>query len=87
MSSMPQSRNISNCIKAPFDPVDKVSPGDWSICYNQQQNVLTLAVQQNHLGTMKESHLLVSTIDADGLSEMIDFLAHIQMRMQKPAQK
>lgn len=87
MSATAQSKTISNCIKAPFDPVGTVSPGDWLICYNQQQNTLTLMVQQNASAQAKENPALVSTINTEGLSVMLDFLANVQMRMQKPPQK
>lgn len=85
MSSTTQ--DISNCINAPFDPInqgDKTSLGNWSLCYNQHKNLLSLSVRIQP-GTMLDTPSLVSTIDADGLKDMIEFLYQVNMRMQQAA--
>ncbi|MDP5135014.1 hypothetical protein ORJ04_03510 [Rheinheimera baltica] len=83
MSSISQPKDIFNCIKAPFDPVDKSIPAEWSICYGMQQNQLQLTVQIKQLELLNAGSDLVSTINADGLNEMIEFLGQVKMRMQK----
>ncbi|MFC4656196.1 hypothetical protein ACFO3I_14365 [Rheinheimera marina] len=79
-----QSSGISNCIKAPFDPLDKTSPGEWSICYNLQQQKLTLSVQLFQPEPTKQA-LFVCTLDTAGLNDLLEFLAVVKMRINQPA--
>lgn len=83
MSSPSQPKDIFNCIKAPFDLVDTGTPGEWFICYNQQQNKLLLSVQLNQPDQLKQGSALLSTLDASALSELFEFLASVKMRMAK----
>ncbi|WP_337841429.1 hypothetical protein [Rheinheimera sp.] len=79
-----QSSGISNCIKAPFDPLDKSNPGEWSLCYNLQQQKLTLSVQLFQPDQAKQGPF-ICTLDAAGLNDLLEFLAVVKMRINQPA--
>ena len=80
------AQDISNCLSASFDPGDDSSPGNWSLCYNQNKNSLSLSVHLNPPGSIIESATpLVSTIDPQGLTEMINFLYQVNLQVQKQA--
>lgn len=78
------SQDISNCASAPFDPVDGTSPGNWSFCYNPNKNNLTMSVNiSNPDNPLEPTPKLVSTIDAKGLTDLINFVYQVNMQMQK----
>ena len=78
-----KTQDVSNCLMVPFQDVNGSSPGSWSLCYNQSQNTLSLAADVNPPG----SGPLVSTIDADGLKDIIEFLYQVNMWMQQASNK
>lgn len=83
MSSTLQPKEIFNCVKAAFDPVDKITIAEWSICYGQPQNKLLLSVQLNQPEQFMQGSPLISTLDLDALNELLEFLAHVKTRMTK----
>ncbi|EKE84410.1 hypothetical protein [Idiomarina xiamenensis] len=78
-----QAQDVSNGVSAPFDTVDGSSPGSWSINYNVKSNLLTFNVQQSQPGAMLDSAPLVSTIDAAGLQDILEFLFQVKARMKQ----
>ena len=84
MASTSSSQDVSNCVSAPFDPVDGNSPGSWSLCYNGVQNSLTMSSKINSSeNPLAPPPNLVSTIDEQGLNDLIAFLYQVKMMMQK----
>lgn len=80
----PQSQDISNCLSAAFDTVNGTSPGSWSLCYNSNQNTLSLSATVTTPDSVLEpAPKLVSTIDTKGLSDMITFIYQVNLQMQK----
>ncbi|WP_428243360.1 hypothetical protein [Gynuella sp.] len=82
-----KTQDISNCLSAPFDPQNGASPGKWSLCYNQNQNQLSMSINLTPPITSIESTTLQSTIDTDGLKDMIQFLYQVNMAMQQKKDK
>lgn len=83
MSLLSPQKDIFNCIKAPFDLVDRTTPGEWFICYSKQQNKFMLRVQLNQPDQNKQDKSFISTLDEAALHELLEFLASVKMRMAK----
>jgi hypothetical protein len=79
-----KAQDISNCVSAPLDEVSDSSPGKWSLCYNSTQNLLSFSVMLNPpAGLIEASTPLSSSIDSDGLNDMINYLYQVKNQMQK----
>ncbi|RVU33571.1 hypothetical protein EOE67_16270 [Rheinheimera riviphila] len=84
MPTTPPAAEIFNCLKASFDQTANNAQAQWSLDFSRQQNRLLLSVQIGPTEPLKAGSCLQSSIDADGLNTLSEFLAQVKMQMANP---
>ena len=85
MTDNTKSHNISNSISASFNKPNNSaeSPGQWSISYDPESKSLSLNVDIEPSFLIDEPNSsLISTIDPEGLTDMLEFLMNVNRTLQ-----
>jgi len=75
--------SIEHCLSASFEPVDGHVPGKWSLCYSPEGNALKLSVNIDSVVSEVTNVPLETSISEDELSNMLEFLYQVKMKMKE----